>query len=96
MHTQDKIFLLSYAETWMYFDSCCERECAPTAYAIAQGALINKKGNVDWWLRDTGDQDNRAVMVDNEGMRFVFDPDVDTIRICVRPAVWIKMDSNIL
>ena len=46
-NTQDKIFLLSYAEAEQYFDSDEARMCVPTDYAVNSGAYRNKDSKVD-------------------------------------------------
>ena len=64
-NTKDQVFLLSYAEVEQYFDSNEDRMCAPTDYAIKQGAAnqganTKEKYEVDgratgwWWLRSPG------------------------------------------
>ena len=54
----DKVFLLSITEAEKYFSSDNARLCAPTAYAISQGANYNSscktaegKAACWWWLR---------------------------------------------
>ena len=98
-NTQDKVFLLSHAEVGKYFKDDNARECAPTDYAIKQGAYTNSSYKADgratgwWWLRSPGNFQNYATSVTNDGSRSnlsVSDPyDV------VRPAFWLNLESGI-
>lgn len=49
--TEDRVFLLSLAETDKYFASSGDKICKPTAYAIANNAFISGSGACWWWLR---------------------------------------------
>ena len=42
--TQDKVFLLSYAEAWKCFTTDEARRCAPTDYVIMQGITRHCRG----------------------------------------------------
>ena len=54
------LFCLSVEEAYTYFLSDADRMCAPTAYAVAQGAWqsddheVNGRGACLWWLRSAG------------------------------------------
>lgn len=98
--TIDKVFLLSAAEAEQYFDSNEARKCAPTAYAIAQGAHVREDCNTAdgyptgwWWLRSPGRSRSDVAYVssggrvDSNGCGGGFD------NYCVRPALWIKLES---
>ena len=58
---KDNVFLLSFVEANKYFKSDDARKCAPTDYAIQQGASISDSYKVEgrkacwWWLRLPGD-----------------------------------------
>ncbi len=52
--TEDKVFLLSYAELRKYFDRDRERICKPTEYATYRGVWTDKNGTSHWWLRSPG------------------------------------------
>ena len=58
--TTDKLFLLSFDELNRYLPNESERLCAPTDYAIWQGASVDYNTEVDnrpvgmWWLRTPG------------------------------------------
>ena len=49
-NTNDRIFCLSIAETEKYFNSDEDRKCEPTAYAVQQGAYVDKGQNYCHWL----------------------------------------------
>ena len=102
-NTQDKVFLLSYKEAYVYFDvtednfSNKKSRVAPTAYAIAQGADVNSycktADGTDagwWWLRSPGGIQNYAERVDTRGS--LFDYRVDDASGSVRPALWVNLN----
>lgn len=99
-NTQDKVFLLSYAEAWKYFKSDDARMCAPTDYAIKQGALTSSSYIVDgreacwwWWLRSPGKSSTSACSVNYLGAcnYYIVSYDNDA----VRPALWLDLSSDI-
>ena len=98
-NTQDKIFLLSIDEANKYF-SKNDRICAPTDYAIAHGAWTSDSYKTSsgeascwWWLRSPGyNQDGAAYVLDDGSVDFDGNY-VDRDRGCVRPALWITLDS---
>ena len=90
--TTDRVFLLSSAEINRFFDSDKARVCLATAFAKKQGAhcIFN---HCRWWLRSPGDHSDFAAIVRNDGS---VDNQGDYVRfgnICVRPALWINLDS---
>ena len=105
-NTQDKIFLLSYAEANKYFgvtrndSNNTKARVKPTAYAEKLGAYTsssNKTADGDnagwWWLRSPGYSQDSAVLVDLDGSlsgRYVY---LDGG--CVRPALWVNLESGI-
>ena len=97
--TNDKLFLLSYAEAGAYFSNDDDRMCAPTDYAIAQGAKLSDRYKTDgratglWWLRSPGLIQDFAASVDNDGSRH--HNLVDNDGVCVRPAFWLNLESEI-
>ena len=97
--TEDKIFLLSINEANEYFTSDEARMCAPTAYAIASGAYTNDNDKVDggascwWWLRSPGNFQYIAAGVSLVGGVYSNGNYIDYARDCVRPAMWIDLDS---
>ena len=104
-NTQDKVFLLSYAEANKYFgvtynSSNTKSRVAPTAYAIAQGAGKNSSyktaDGIDagWWrLRSPGVSQYYAAYVSTDGS---FYPNrVNVGSGSVRPALWVNLESAI-
>ena len=93
-NTEDQVFLLSYKETFEeYFASDEARICMPTNYAVQQGASITQSGACIWWLRSPGIFQIGAAYVNNVG-RGASD-NVSRRSYCVRPALWINLDSDI-
>ena len=92
-NTQDKVFLLSYAEAWKYFKSDDARECQPTKYAVAQNAYKASNGNCRWWLRSPGAWSDFAAIVDFDGARS--SRNVRSSNVAVRPAFWLDLSSDI-
>ena len=104
-NTQDRIFLLSYAEADQYFgvtyNENRKSRIAPTAYAIAHGASASTNGYKtnegktagNWWLRSPGLNQNTAVRVYAAGS-LSYD-NVDNASCCVRPAMWVNLDSEV-
>lgn len=105
-NTQDKIFLLSYAEANQYLDVTYDdsknmkSRISPTAYAQKQGAntYIGYKTAEDgdvagWWLRSPGGYRDNAAYVNSFGSLRISDVRYDGA--CVRPALWINLESGI-
>ena len=115
-NTQDKIFLLSYAEAHQYFavehysyykDSTGKynytnvtSRVSPTAYAIRNGAYTRSKYQTAegepagrWWLRSPGSIQDAAAYVYAGGS--LYDDYVYSGSGCVRPALWINLESGI-
>ena len=105
-NTEDRIFLLSYAEankylgvTWENRDNMRSR-MSPTAYAQVAGArtsISNKTaegvGAWWWWLRSPGYFQHYAAYVCDDGS--LHDYFVNTGSGCVRPALWVNLESDI-
>ena len=105
-NTQDRIFLLSYAEANKYlgltYDDSknTKSKVAPTAYAIKQGASTSSSNQTAvgssagwWWLRSPGSVQLSAANVRLGGSLNSISVDLDGG--CVRPALWISLESNI-
>lgn len=91
---EEKVFVLSIAETEKYFPDKQLRLCLPTAYAIKQGALRdNKNGNCWWWLRSSGIDDSDAANVNNNGEIDYDGLPVDCDMYSVRPAIWVTFNE---
>lgn len=97
--TTDKVFLLSINEANQYFNNDEARKCVPTAYAIANGARASNRYEKDgaatywWWLRSRGYGQFLATFVDLDGSVYYCGFGADYDRGCVRPALWINLDS---
>ena len=107
-NTQDKVFLLSYEEANEYLGVTdgdrmnMKSRVVPTDYAIQQGAYTigaykTAEGKAPgwWWLRSPGINQLRAAIVDYAGSAEFYSTSVDTDRGCVRPVLWINLDSAI-
>ena len=90
--TKDNVFLLSIVEANKYFKSDDARKCAPTDYAIQQGAYTSDSYKVEgrracwWWLRSPGNSSYNAADVDPDGSigNFSVSGSSDAVRPCVR------------
>jgi hypothetical protein len=106
--TKDKVFLLSLSDivnTKYDFDSDgyvedINRRCAPTDYAVAQGAYQHNyfctADDIEscvWWLRSPGDDGDGAVGVLSNGYVRGYGYDVDIDRAAVRPTLFINLKS---
>ncbi len=90
------VFLLSTSDAHKYFGSDTERRCAPTAYAIARGAMTSSTYQVDgqntcgWWLRNVYRTNFNAATITIEGAVSTLDVDLWLAYYGVRPALWIN------
>ena len=91
--TTDKIFLLSITEAEEYFDSDSKRVCKPTVYAVAKGANEYDSDSCCWWLRSPGGSQRSAAFVYDDGSIYYSGYCVDYDDGCVRPAMWINLES---
>lgn len=90
--TEDKVFLISIRDLEKYFPTDSDRECMPTAYALANGAKAKEvNGNCWWWLRSPGIAQNCAARVNCYGSLRNSGPPVSSDYSCVRPAMWIDL-----
>ena len=89
--TEDRIFLLSYAEAWKYFVDNSARQCKPTKLAAAQGAYTSSNGNCWWWLRSQGSSPSSACRVDCNGALTNYN--VNSSNDVVRPALWMDLSK---
>lgn len=103
---QDKVFLLSYAEANRFFNFTWEdsnntkSRISPTEYAKKNGAYTNSDkmtvegaSSVWWWLRSPGRIQNFAALVSTDGS--LDSTRVNSTRVCVRPALWVNLESGI-
>ena len=93
--TKDNVFLLSIVEANKYFKSDDARKCAPTDYAIQQGADTSDIYKVEgrracwWWLRSPGYFSSLAAYVDSGGS--ILNDLVDYSSNAVRPCVRVRL-----
>ena len=93
-NTQDKVFLLSYAEAGKYFVSNSARQCEATEYAKAQGAYVSSSnGNSWWWLRSPVKNAQKAAHANFEGGIFADGTLVNNARGAVRPAIMVDLNA---
>ncbi len=88
--TEDRIFLLSYTETWKYFDKEEKRKCKLTKHAEIKIPTDMEEG-VFWWLRSPGSKQRYALDIDLEGTRH--SDGVQSNRGFIRPALWISNEG---
>ena len=98
----DKIFILSIDEAEKYFNRYEYLQCLPTKYTKPVGILLTNRTNCTksgqstclWWLRSPGSKLFYAAYVDHDGKINLYGQDVNSpYYYCVRPALWIKLDS---
>ena len=105
-NTQDKVFLLSYAEANKYLgvtrrdSSNMKSRVAPTAYALRHGAYASRSDKTTdgtaagwWWLRSPGFYQYYAAYVFSDGS--LSDRDISYDNAVVRPALWINLESDV-
>ena len=103
-NTQDKVFLLSYAEADKYLDvprnnsNNTKSRVAPTDYAIAQGAWQSDDYKTEdglyageWRLRSPGDFRGIVAYVDGDGSLKL--DSYGRVNCCVRPALWVDLEK---
>jgi len=90
-YTKDRVFLLSTAETYKYFNSDNSRQATATECAKVQGSKI-ENGNAYWWLRTPGTDSFSACYVSLYGHVY-YNYYVNNTNIGVRPALWINLPS---
>lgn len=96
-NTEDKVFLLSYAEANKYLgisEECNEElSIEATAYAKKQGAFTNENDKTAWWLRSPGIAKGTATFV--ASLSSIGFKNVDDSDLAVRPALWVNLESGI-
>lgn len=94
-NTEDCIFLLSAEEAARYLLSDTDRMCGPTEYATARGAFQDQtRGTCWWWLRTPGETNADACSVNSDGSLDTNDGAVNSNKGCVRPAMWVTLESS--
>jgi RNA polymerase sigma factor (sigma-70 family) len=92
--TEDKVFLLSYAEAVKYLPTDDDRICMPTERAATTGALVDQaRGSCNWWLRTIANSTS-ACYISTTGStdRYQYTTAQD---IAVRPCIWVDLNSDI-
>ena len=94
-NTEDRVFLLSYKEVFEdYFSSDEERICMPTDYVVQNEAWTDDEtGACYWWLRSPDSNHYYVARVIGDGSLSHIGVDID--QNCVRPALWINLESGI-
>ena len=93
--TKDNVFLLSIVEANKYFKSDDARKCAPTDYAIQQGAYTHARYKVEgrracwWWLRSPGLNSSYTAFVYPDGSIYL--NCVSLGNFAVRPCVRVRL-----
>ncbi len=89
--TQDRIFLLSYAEAWRYFYQSSDRVCKPTRVAVKRGVYESPTGgHCPWWLRSPGYTADHVTVVDVDGNRGC---SLKYGATAIRPAMWVDSSA---
>ncbi len=99
--TEDKVFLLSYAEVTHYMDSEPARLCAPTDYAVFNGVytsddrfIVEDRHAARWYLRSPGEGRNNVMLIQTTGRtyctRIIY---ANQYGVAVRPVIWVSLDA---
>ena len=99
-NTQDKIFLLSYAEMQKYLSvNSFKAQIAPTAYAVKQKAYTSRDYKTAeglsaswWWLRSPGSYEGSVAYVYSNGSLNSGVGKNSAGGVC--PALWINLESD--
>ncbi|MDE6625802.1 MAG: acyltransferase [Lachnospiraceae bacterium] len=90
----DKVFLLSVEEALRYFEDDEDRLLEATPNAFIEGINQNSRNLCSWWwLRDTGDEANKAAVVTMFGEIDQSGEYVNIVSGGVRPAVWVDIQK---
>ena len=89
--TTDPVILLDTDQAKRLFSSHDDRQCIPTAYAVAQGGYISREGTCWWWLRSPGGSSRYAAGVFSSGAVDHYGDGVFGAHDMVRPAMWIEL-----
>ncbi|MBR6028110.1 MAG: hypothetical protein IKP40_03395 [Clostridia bacterium] len=103
-NTQDKVFLLSFAEANKYFrvtydHAYMKARLAATDYAVEQGVYVTNYLTADggpsciWWLRSPGKEPHTVIFVGGEGAIGDWYAEVEGKGL--RPAFWLDLNAEI-
>lgn len=87
MATQDQVFLLSQAETKLYFKSISDR-VAITVPAVIPATKDGSLSKSSWWLRSTVNNDILAAYISSTG--YINTYGSAQTRLGIRPAIWVS------
>ena len=92
--TEDLVYLLSEKEAGIYMSDEMDQDYVgkafATEYVAALGALTDKDGLTEWWLRTPGAYEYAAQFVDTAGEIYTAGAYVD-LAYSVRPVIWLKV-----
>ena len=87
--TMDKVFLLSAAEAYEYFETDSARVCEMTDYCYAQSPNLTRLPG--WWLRSLNAAHVAAVIDPYKGSVQIGGDYVTAISPNIRPSIWIDL-----
>jgi len=87
--TEDKVFLLSAAEAYEYFETDSARVCEMTDYCYAQSPNLTRLPG--WWLRSLNAAHVAAVIDPFKGNVQIGGDYVTAISPNIRPSIWIDL-----
>ena len=91
--TIDRVFILSRQEAQDLFTSYASRKAAPTDYAIARGAYVNKDNLMGWWwLRTTSYKLDHVTYATSGGDVSSEGREVTRSDAAIRPVIWITLE----
>jgi len=91
---EDKIFLLSFEETNIYFKNDILMQAKSTQFAEEQGTYVGKDGNSIWWLRNADEELQYCGYVDDDNYGYEYIEDIDfNTPLGIRPAFWLNLIS---
>lgn len=105
--TQDRVFLLSYAEAHRYLgvryrENSVMARAAPTTYAASLGVHTFSETKTEdgedagqWWLRSPSFAKGAASAVNTHGALYG-NFGICSDGVCVRPAMWVDLDSGVV
>ena len=91
--TRDRVYLLSYTESELWFASKEARCCQATDYALTRGALVNDDtGGTRWHLRSPGNVAGWCASVDSAGNTSGYGSDNSDVE-AIRPVITLAVDA---
>lgn len=90
--TEDRLFLLSRSEAYLYFADDGARKGQSTAYAKANG-IYGSGEDCLWWLRSPGSRRQYAACIQSHGVVDSHGTYADYKNYGVRPAFWMDLMS---